>query len=97
VGLEAARREIDDQLSDLALPTIFETRSQKLDVRRKQEAGLRIEVVEGALDEGEFDTVRDAPRTVVSWLTILPVVIAARLERFVSKPSALHRFPGSRN
>ena len=53
MGLEAARREIDDQPSDFALPTIFETRSQKLDVRREQEAGLRIEVVEGALDEGD--------------------------------------------
>jgi hypothetical protein len=52
VGFQAARREIDNERPTLAGATIFEPRRRQFDVRRRQGAGLRIGVAEGAMDKG---------------------------------------------
>jgi hypothetical protein len=51
-GIQAARRKIDNERPNLAGATIFEPRRQQFDVRRRQGAGLRIGVAEGAMDKG---------------------------------------------
>ena len=52
VGFQAARREIDNERPNLVGATIFEPRRHRVDVLRRQGAGLRIGVAEGAMDKG---------------------------------------------
>ena len=52
VGFQAARREIDNERPNLVGATIFEPRRHQVDVRRREGAGLRIGVAEGAMDKG---------------------------------------------
>jgi hypothetical protein len=52
VGFQAARQEIDNERPNLVGATIFEPRRHQVDVRRRQGAGLRIGVAEGAMGKG---------------------------------------------